>query len=234
LAFGFNHVSFLFAGSVFQADQADFVDVFVTPRPIESLTLEVELANNGAARFVNKSGEDFDMIYYEITSETGVLKKNTWDPFDVTPTAPPDGVGWNVAGGSSDFVLSELNLSAGALDGDFNQDGSVNAADYVMRRKTGLSAADYQLWRENFGATGGGGDGAKEFLSGGADENIGSIFDTSGEQDLRFFFIQSDGSTVRGIVEYINGGSGGTVPEPSAFALCSIAGLCLAWRRRCP
>jgi hypothetical protein len=232
LAFEFNRVSFLFAGSVFQADQADFVDVFVTPRAIESLTLEIDLANNGAGRFVNESGEDFDMIYYEITSESGSLKKNTWDPFDPTPLAAPDGVGWNVAGGSSNFVLSEVNLSAGALDGDFNLDGEVDSADYVMWRKNAGSAADYDLWVENFGATGGGGTGAKEFLSGGAAENLGSVFNTSGEQDLRLFFVQSDGSTVRGIVSYINGGSGGAVPEPNSLLLISVAALWIVGRGR--
>jgi hypothetical protein len=39
----------------------------------------------------------------------------------------------------------------GGLDGDFNGDGRVNAADYVVWRKTDGSPAGYQTWRTNFG-----------------------------------------------------------------------------------
>jgi len=41
-------------------------------------------------------------------------------------------------------------LNAG-LPGDFNHDGSVNAADYVVWRKIDGSPGNYDLWRENFG-----------------------------------------------------------------------------------
>ncbi len=46
-----------------------------------------------------------------------------------------------------------------SLDGDFNQNGTVDAADYTVWRNNlgGLyQASDYQLWKSNFGATGGG------------------------------------------------------------------------------
>jgi hypothetical protein len=43
------------------------------------------------------------------------------------------------------------------VPGDFNGDGSVDAADYVVWRKTGGSPAGYDLWRSNFGQTGGSG-----------------------------------------------------------------------------
>ena len=46
------------------------------------------------------------------------------------------------------------------LTGDFNKDGIVNAADYVMWRKTGVPPTDYDDWRENFGSTLSGGGGA--------------------------------------------------------------------------
>jgi T5SS/PEP-CTERM-associated repeat protein len=39
------------------------------------------------------------------------------------------------------------------LLGDYNQDGVVDAADYVVWRKTDASQASYDLWRANFGAT---------------------------------------------------------------------------------
>ena len=40
-----------------------------------------------------------------------------------------------------------------ALAGDYNGDDSVDAADYVVWRKTDNTPAGYNSWRTNFGAT---------------------------------------------------------------------------------
>jgi hypothetical protein len=45
--------------------------------------------------------------------------------------------------------------SPDAPDGDFNGDGVVDAADYVVWRKTDGSQSGYDLWRTNFGRTAG-------------------------------------------------------------------------------
>jgi hypothetical protein len=45
-----------------------------------------------------------------------------------------------------------------AAPGDFNGDGSVNAADYVVWRKNDGSQAGYDEWRANFGSTSGSGN----------------------------------------------------------------------------
>jgi hypothetical protein len=45
--------------------------------------------------------------------------------------------------------------SASALAGDFNGDNSVDAADYVVWRKSDGSLEDYDVWRAHFGQTGG-------------------------------------------------------------------------------
>jgi type VI protein secretion system component Hcp len=42
------------------------------------------------------------------------------------------------------------------LVGDYNQDGAVDAADYVVWRKNGGTAPQYEDWRGNFGAKAGG------------------------------------------------------------------------------
>jgi hypothetical protein len=63
------------------------------------------------------------------------------------------------------FAFSLSNNSQGiaiwspdTLDGDFNGDGVVDAADYVVWRKTdGENQSGYNLWRTNFGRTAGGG-----------------------------------------------------------------------------
>jgi hypothetical protein len=44
-----------------------------------------------------------------------------------------------------------------ALPGDFNGDGTVDAADYVVWRKNGGTPEEYATWRANFGQTAGGG-----------------------------------------------------------------------------
>jgi hypothetical protein len=46
------------------------------------------------------------------------------------------------------------------LAGDFNTDGKVDAADYVVWRKGAAAPADYTAWRANFGKTAGSGAGA--------------------------------------------------------------------------
>jgi T5SS/PEP-CTERM-associated repeat protein len=57
------------------------------------------------------------------------------------------------------IVLS--NFLANPLPGDFNDDGSVDAADFIMWRKLDLGPAAYNTWRTYFGTTlpiGSGGD----------------------------------------------------------------------------
>ena len=57
------------------------------------------------------------------------------------------------------FCHTEVRLRDGVLQvaaglaGDFNADGSVDAADYVVWRKTGGAQIAYDTWRANFGAT---------------------------------------------------------------------------------
>jgi hypothetical protein len=46
------------------------------------------------------------------------------------------------------------------LAGDHNNDGSVDASDYVVWRKTDGTQAGYDTWRANFGRSGGSGSGA--------------------------------------------------------------------------
>ncbi|HEY3395283.1 MAG TPA: hypothetical protein VGK58_21460 [Lacipirellulaceae bacterium] len=51
------------------------------------------------------------------------------------------------------FLLSPITLHPG----DYNNDGAVDAADYVVWRKTGGSQSGHDAWRSNFGRSGGGG-----------------------------------------------------------------------------
>jgi hypothetical protein len=49
-----------------------------------------------------------------------------------------------------------INSAAASIPGDFNNDGTVDAADYVVWRNglgTGYTQADYDVWRAHFGVT---------------------------------------------------------------------------------
>jgi hypothetical protein len=80
--------------------------------------------------------------------------------------ATGDVVGW---GYETDFGVSILAGEVGApvdTPGDFNKDGTVDAADYVMWRKNNGPAGDYTTWQNNFGE---GSPGAGGFAVAGAD-----------------------------------------------------------------
>jgi hypothetical protein len=63
------------------------------------------------------------------------------------------------ADGSKELFFDNLMLS-GPLPGDFNYDNRVDAADFVVWRKSGMDANAYNLWRTNFGLPTGTGVGS--------------------------------------------------------------------------
>jgi hypothetical protein len=73
---------------------------------------------------------------------------------------------------NEDLVFS-LGATIPKLPGDFNDDGAVDAADYVVWRKglgTAYTQDDYNIWRSNFGRT---------WLAGGASATISADRDSS-------------------------------------------------------
>lgn len=60
---------------------------------------------------------------------------------------------------SSQIVNSTSLVLTYGLPGDYNGDGNVNGADYVVWRKTSTDPNGYTIWRQNFGAGGGAGAG---------------------------------------------------------------------------
>ena len=58
-----------------------------------------------------------------------------------------------------DYVIAAVTGPV-ILAGDFNRDGRVDAADYVVWRKTNGTQTGYNDWRANFGRTAGVGSGA--------------------------------------------------------------------------
>jgi hypothetical protein len=107
--------------------------------------LSVSLADAGGGPFSPASGDIFQIL----TATQGV----TGQFANVAlPTLPWD-LNWSVNYLSNAVTLSVL------ITGDFNQDGFVNTADYVVWRKNNGSIADYNAWRANFGSALGSGSG---------------------------------------------------------------------------
>jgi hypothetical protein len=121
-----------------------------------------------SAPFVPVNGKDFPVL----DGRDPNIVEDTWVEGVVNAIAPAGTayvrvslffIQLNNQGGASwfdDVSLVKLTPNVVTLDGDFNMDGSVDAADYVMWRKNGGSTADYNLWRTNFGRTAGSGGGA--------------------------------------------------------------------------
>jgi hypothetical protein len=56
--------------------------------------------------------------------------------------------------------FADIEVPILVLPGDYNHDGTVDAADYVVWRKTDGTPAGYTTWRAHFGQTAGSGSGA--------------------------------------------------------------------------
>jgi hypothetical protein len=56
--------------------------------------------------------------------------------------------------------ISGFMVEFSVLPGDFNHSGTVDAADYVVWRKTDGTPAGYNVWRTHFDETNGSGSGA--------------------------------------------------------------------------
>jgi hypothetical protein len=99
-------------------------------------TTDVNFDNAGNMYITNRSAE----------------RIHVWSP----PSAPQPGFVANEFITSSLGPLGTLSISSvdPGLDGDYNDDGMVDAADYVAWRKTPADfggAGGYDTWRENFG-----------------------------------------------------------------------------------
>jgi hypothetical protein len=57
------------------------------------------------------------------------------------------------AEGNGWAIVAPFRIVAELPPGDFNQDGTVDAADYVVWRKTDGTQTGYDAWRANFGTS---------------------------------------------------------------------------------
>jgi hypothetical protein len=112
----------------------------------DTAVLDGKLTIQLAGGFTPSMGNQFQVIS-TATSATGTFASI------VLPTLP-SGLGWGITSNSSGVLLT---VGSGALPGDFNGDGKVDAADYVVWRESGGSATQYNSWRANYGRTAGSG-----------------------------------------------------------------------------
>ena len=86
------------------------------------------------------------------------------DGVDVLDHAILTSSGVNVIEMNAGFSTTSANFDDFSLTtpipGDFNKDGRVDAADYVVWRKGAAAPTDYDVWRANFGQPSGSGAGA--------------------------------------------------------------------------
>ncbi|HEX5471475.1 MAG TPA: PEP-CTERM sorting domain-containing protein [Lacipirellulaceae bacterium] len=108
--------------------------------------LRVALADVGGSPFAPSTGDSFQIL----TATQGItgqfanvnLPQLGWDQ------------SWSLNYSSSAVTLNVV------VSGDFNHDGFVNSADYIVWRKNNGSQADYNIWRSSFGQSIGTGAGA--------------------------------------------------------------------------
>ncbi|MCI0332991.1 MAG: PEP-CTERM sorting domain-containing protein, partial [Planctomycetes bacterium] len=142
-------------------------------RSIKSTVFDFNTAGDWAHVVVVRNGDaSGDMDVYVNGVDLSPNFEFSLDSYS-TPSAEPHigartaafNPGWGaLAGDLDEFVYWNRSLTAaeaaalytaaitpGGLDGDYNNDGKVDAADFVVWRKTDGSQAGYDTWRANFG-----------------------------------------------------------------------------------
>jgi hypothetical protein len=102
--------------------------------------LEVSLIDG----FMPVAGQTFDVINAGSTSGA------------FSSVVLPDGISWDL----SQLSVGILRVVSIGLPGDFNQNGIVDAADYVVWRKNDGTLDAYDEWQASFGEPGGSGSGS--------------------------------------------------------------------------
>ena len=93
-------------------------------------------------------GESFNILdFASITSSSPTLNLPTLG----------GSLSWNT---SQLFTTGVISISGGGLPGDYNHDGHINAADYVVWRINNGMQSEYNVSRTNFGLPPGSGAGA--------------------------------------------------------------------------
>ena len=118
-------------------------------------TTLVSIFDNSSATMLSGVTDLVFNLYSVSNTASGIQ-----DPFD--GTNPFTGLDDELARAFESPLVLEIDVlpPSQGLPGDYNQDGSVDAADYVTWRKTGIDGqSGYETWRTNFGTMQGFGGG---------------------------------------------------------------------------
>jgi T5SS/PEP-CTERM-associated repeat protein len=143
----------------------------------EALTLGGALEVSLLGGFAPAAGNSFDIL------DWGALN-GTFDTIDLPALA--GGLTWDT---SQLYASGVLAVAAPVLPGDYNDDGIVDAADYVVWRKNEgttntlpndpiggiIGPAQFDQWRANFGQTAGGGSNVHSLREGSVPEPAGLV-----------------------------------------------------------
>jgi hypothetical protein len=116
--------------------------------------------------FTPQPGNAFDIL------EWGSLA-GTFGAVNLPSLSPS--LAWNT---SQLYSTGVISIVAATLAGDFNNDGTVDAADYPVWRKglgTTYTQSDYNIWRAHFGQTAGSGTGSHSFAQSAVPELPGPV-----------------------------------------------------------
>jgi hypothetical protein len=103
-----------------------------------------------SALFVDPASGDYHLLATSAARDVGTATLAAM--FDLDGKSRPIGAG---------FDIGAYEYGTVTVDGDFNEDGTVDAADYTVWRNglgTIYTQADYELWKTHFGQTAGSGD----------------------------------------------------------------------------
>jgi T5SS/PEP-CTERM-associated repeat protein len=141
-------------------EDLDFGSVEVSGGAVLDGTLQVQLAGG----FVPSEGDSFQILT-AAGGRTGTFSN------EILPSLST-GLDWDLEYTPTSVVLSVIST---VLPGDYNGNGIVDAADYVVWRKTDGNQEGYNLWRTNFGRTVGSGSGATGSASAAVPEPAGIL-----------------------------------------------------------
>jgi hypothetical protein len=123
----------------FEADAWNSTISFATGIPV-ALNGTLELTFAAGTNLASQIGRTFNLFDWAGVSPTGTF-------------AVSSSYTWNL---TNLYTTGEVTLQAIPLSGDFNHDGTVDAADYVVWRKglgTTTTQNDYDAWRGDFGTS---------------------------------------------------------------------------------
>lgn len=117
---------------------------------VGQLSLSGTLAVSVVGSFTPAAGNSFDILDWGTLTGTFT---------SIQLPALPSSLEWNT---SQLYSTGVLSVATAALPGDFDHNGIVNAADYIVWRKglgTTYTQSEYDTWRSHFGQIAGSGSG---------------------------------------------------------------------------